>query len=270
MTVPTKTPPAGDIMESVIIKGDLSKLTPEERVRYYNEICRSLGLNPLTKPFEYIILNGKLQLYALRAATDQLRKINKISVKIISQDMAEGLFNVHVHARADDGREDEDLGVVNFPDTLRGEARANSIMKGVTKAKRRVTLSICGLGWLDETEVEDIPVSAKRPPPPAPNVLLQEPDHDPETGEILTAAPTAPGAADAAPGFDASPSSPGAAPPVSDMLMNEADEYLAKAAAKGMDALRAAWSELSNLQQQALKAALERRHKPTALAAKKE
>jgi len=52
--------------------------------------------------------------------------------------------------------------------------------------------------------------------------------------------------------------------------MNEADEYLAAAAAKGMDALRAAWSELSNLQQQALKAALERRHKATALAAKKE
>jgi hypothetical protein len=33
----------------------------------------------------------------------------------------------------------------------------NALMKAVTKAKRRVTLSICGLGMLDETEVETIP-----------------------------------------------------------------------------------------------------------------
>jgi len=33
----------------------------------------------------------------------------------------------------------------------------NALMKAVTKAKRRVTLSICGLGILDETEVESIP-----------------------------------------------------------------------------------------------------------------
>jgi hypothetical protein len=30
-------------------------------------------------------------------------------------------------------------------------------MKAVTKAKRRATLSVCGLGFLDETEVQDIP-----------------------------------------------------------------------------------------------------------------
>ena len=30
-------------------------------------------------------------------------------------------------------------------------------MKAETKAKRRVTLSICGLGMLDETEVETVP-----------------------------------------------------------------------------------------------------------------
>jgi hypothetical protein len=29
-------------------------------------------------------------------------------------------------------------------------------MKCVTKAKRRATLSLCGLGWLDETEIETI------------------------------------------------------------------------------------------------------------------
>jgi hypothetical protein len=49
-----------------------------------------------------------------------------------------------------------------MPATLKGEARANAELKAVTKAKRRATLSICGLGWLDETEVDDIPAGAKR------------------------------------------------------------------------------------------------------------
>ena len=182
MTVPVKVPVASDIMESVLINGDLAKLKPEERTRYYNEVCKSLGLNPLTQPFSYITLNGKLVLYALRACADQLRKINGVSLEIVSREMAEGILTVHVRAKLPDGRTDEDLGSVAFPETLKGDARANAELKAVTKAKRRATLSICGLGWLDETEIADIPVSAKRPAPAAPNVML--PPHDEKTGEI--------------------------------------------------------------------------------------
>jgi len=182
MTVPVKQPVAGDIMESVLLKGDLAKLTPDERVRYYGEVCRSLGLNPLTKPFEFIVLNGKLQLYALRACADQLRKVNGVSLEIVSREVADEVLTIHVRAKLPDGRSDEDLGAVSFPMTLKGEARANAELKAVTKAKRRATLSICGLGWLDETDVESIPASAKRPAPPAPNVML--PPHDPQTGEM--------------------------------------------------------------------------------------
>jgi hypothetical protein len=40
---------------------------------------------------------------------------------------------------------------------------ANALMKAETKAKRRVTLSICGLGMLDESEVESIPGAAVEP-----------------------------------------------------------------------------------------------------------
>ena len=49
------------------------------------------------------------------------------------------------------------------------------MMKAETKAKRRVTLSICGLGMLDETEVETIP-HAYPVPPPAPA----------DTGQVAT------------------------------------------------------------------------------------
>jgi hypothetical protein len=50
------------LMESVLLGGDLSKLSPAQRVVYYQRVCESIGLNPLTKPFDYINLNGKLTL----------------------------------------------------------------------------------------------------------------------------------------------------------------------------------------------------------------
>ena len=187
MSLPVKSIEIGEI-ESVLAKGDLSKLTEHQRADYYVKLCQSLGLNPLTQPFEYLTLNNKLVLYAKRACADQLRKINGISLQVVSQDYADGLFTVHVRAKDRDGREDEDLGVVSMPESLKGDGRANAILKAVTKAKRRVTLSISGLGFLDETEVADIPSSAKRAM--GENVMRQPenvvllPHHDPHTGEI--------------------------------------------------------------------------------------
>jgi hypothetical protein len=160
MNLPAKAA-TGDIMESVLIKGDLAKLSEHERVDYYNAVCKSLGLNPLTRPFDYITLNGRLQLYAKRDACDQLRKIYGISLQIVSARINDdGIYNVHVKAKTPDGREDEDIGAVPLADSVKSDLRANLILKCVTKAKRRATLSICGLGFLDETEVEDIPSAA--------------------------------------------------------------------------------------------------------------
>ena len=163
MSVPMKTP-APQTIEDVITKGDLSKLTPQQRTEFYVKVCNRHGLDPLTQPFDWLVLNGRLTLYANRRCADQLRKINGINISIVSQDQSDGLLTFHVKAKDGTGREDEDLGVVALPDTLKGEARANTILKAVTKAKRRVTLSISGLGYLDETEVENIPASAKATP----------------------------------------------------------------------------------------------------------
>ena len=157
MNVPTKVPTQGEIIEDLIIKGDLAKLTGEQRAQYYVQVCKSLGLNELTKPFDYITLSGKLTLYPNRTCADQLRKINGISLEITSQKITNDVLTVHVKARDRDGRQDEDIGAVPFPDTLRGDARANQILKAVTKAKRRVTLSISGLGWFDDRDVDEIP-----------------------------------------------------------------------------------------------------------------
>jgi hypothetical protein len=143
------------IMESVMLGGDLSKLTPAQRVSYYRSVCDSLGVNYLTKPFDYIVLNGKTTLYARKDCTDQLRKINNISIIDVNIVETDKQFIVKVKGQDKEGRQDMEVGVVNKTD-MRGDL-ANSQMKAVTKAKRRLTLSLCGLGWLDETEVQTIP-----------------------------------------------------------------------------------------------------------------
>lgn len=145
----------GGMIEQVLIKGDLSSLTPEQRSEYYLKVCESVGLNPLTKPFEYIILNNKLTLYALRACTDQLRGIHEVSVEEITETERDGVFIVTTKVKNSKGRTDISKGAVSIVN-LKGELLANALMKAETKAKRRATLSICGLGMLDETEIDSI------------------------------------------------------------------------------------------------------------------
>lgn len=143
-------------IERVVVAGDLGKLTPDERWSYYRGVCQSVGLNPFTQPFLYITLSGKLTLYATKGAADQLRDHHHISIAKPAIDLTDGLCIVTVTATDKSGRTDSDLGIVPI-ENLRGDAKANAILKAVTKAKRRVTLSMCGLGMLDETEVEAIP-----------------------------------------------------------------------------------------------------------------
>lgn len=157
------TRPAPQTIEQVLVDGDLSGLTPEQRATYYGRVCESLGLNPLTKPFAYIRLNNKLVLYALRDATDQLRARDKISVRIVTREVLDGIYVVTAQAETPDGRVDESTGAVPT-EGLKGEAKANAMLKAETKAKRRVTLSICGLGLLDESEVDSIDGAQREEP----------------------------------------------------------------------------------------------------------
>lgn len=143
------------MLEQVVISGDLSRLKSEERVFYYKQVCESLGLNPLTKPFEYITLNNKLTLYALRSATEQLRKIHGVSVLEMTCQTIGDVYVVKAKFMDKDGRTDHATGAVPIKG-LTGEALANAYLKAETKCKRRGTLSICGLGMLDETEIESI------------------------------------------------------------------------------------------------------------------
>jgi hypothetical protein len=151
----------------VLVQGDLKGLSEYQRADYYNSVCASLGLNPLTRPFDFLVLNGKLQLYARKDATEQLRKINGLSLAIVAREIVNGVYVVTTRATTPAGRCDESVGAV-FIDGLKGEALANAMMKAETKSKRRATLSICGLGLLDETEAEAIVNAQLEPASPAP------------------------------------------------------------------------------------------------------
>jgi hypothetical protein len=147
------------ILEQVMLEGDLTKLSPTQRSAYYVEVCDSMKLNPLTKPFDYLKLNNKLVLYANKNCAEQIRRNLGISLTLPEKKIEEGVYIVTARAEAN-GRIDEATGAVSL-ELLKGENRANAIMKAETKAKRRVTLSFAGLGMLDETEIESIPGAQK-------------------------------------------------------------------------------------------------------------
>src|SRR5690606_18256643 len=78
-----------------------------------------------------------------------------VSIQITSREKIGDVYVVTAKAKLPDGREDESTGAVSIAN-LSGDSLANAYLKAETKAKRRVTLSVCGLGMLDESEVETI------------------------------------------------------------------------------------------------------------------
>lgn len=169
-----KEPPSvAEAIEKVLIVGDLTPLSTEQRLQYYKAVCGSLGLNPLTRPFDYIAFKGdgetpRMTLYARRDCTDQLRKLHGIDVTEVIRSAEEGMFIAEAKVRDRDGKTDSAIGVVptskwdkwkkpmpGFTD-LTGVELANARMKAETKAKRRATLSICGLGFLDQSELDTV------------------------------------------------------------------------------------------------------------------
>lgn len=138
-----------------LVQGDLSGLKPAERTRYYMMICERVGVDAAVKPFDYLRLNNKLVLYANKACAEQLRKRKNISITVTNRETINDVYVVTVVATLPDGRKDESTGAVTIG-KLAGDNLANALMKAETKAKRRVTLSVCGLGMLDETEIDTI------------------------------------------------------------------------------------------------------------------
>jgi hypothetical protein len=176
-----------EIAEKVLVGGDLAALTPGQRLMYYEARCKAAGLDPRSRPFEYVTLKGKLTLYANKGAAEQLRQNHRVSIDKIEQQTISDILSVTVYGHTPDGRSDSDIGAVSIAN-LHGDDLANAIMKAITKGKRRLTFSLCGLNMLDETEIETI--NGARTfvdPPPGQRIQVVNPEHylaDPETGQL--------------------------------------------------------------------------------------
>lgn len=131
---------------------------------YELALAKSIRINVLARPFEWIWFQDRfnpqattptLQLYATKNCTDQLRKVHGISViktKVVTQ---AGFCIATAWVKDKRGRTDESIGVVDARGE-QGQAYGDAMMWAETKAKRRATLSICGLGMLDETELHSL------------------------------------------------------------------------------------------------------------------
>lgn len=145
-----------DLITNLVLTGDISKMNDVQKVQYYDQLCKSLNLNPATQPFQIIKFQGKEKLYATKDCTEQLRKLNGVSVIDMETKIERDIIITKVKVQDKSGRIDISTGAVNIKGLL-GDALANATMKSETKAKRRATLSICGLGMLDEAELDTMP-----------------------------------------------------------------------------------------------------------------
>lgn len=140
---------------TLVLSNDLSKLSEPQLVEYYKMVCERLQLDAMRKPFEVMILNGKKQLYPTKECTAQLTASRKLTVSLVSREEMDGLCIVTARCAYPDGTGAEDIGATSV-EGLKGEAKANAIMKATTKAKRRAVLAACGLGMIDESERESV------------------------------------------------------------------------------------------------------------------
>jgi hypothetical protein len=159
-TLATTQPIDGEwrAIESVVIGGDLAPLTPEQRVRYMQRVCTGLSLNWETSPFIYVKPADKLILYATKDCAAQLRRRDGISIEVTGRSFMpeQGIYCVEVKATNAQGRSETAIGVVGVTG-MKHETLAGQMMRAETKAKRRVTLSLCGLGLDGE---DDMPAFA--------------------------------------------------------------------------------------------------------------
>ena len=152
---------AASALAHILATGDVSKLTNEQRVAYYLDLCRTLGLEARSRPFDWLQLDGKLVLYPNKSCTEQLRRQHQISVKVVRREMAGELYVVEVEGRTPSGRVDfaSKYVPVTYWDRqtgrqqrLAGDKLANAYAKAETGAKRRLVLSMVGLAAVPDPD----------------------------------------------------------------------------------------------------------------------
>ena len=144
-----------ELLAKIIQSGNLAFLSESDRLIYYYSYCRQLGLNPLSRPFDYIHEGEgeklKITLYPNMQAASQLRDKRNVSTRIVKEEILlnDEIYSVLVEARIGD-RTEEATGKVGikidkYGKPLSSDAKAKLMKRAETQARRRATLAIVGL-----------------------------------------------------------------------------------------------------------------------------
>ncbi len=154
------TAAARSALDHYLASGDLGRLDPVQRAALYLEVCRSLAINPRTRPLDWIEFYDpetkvkKLTLYPNKSCTDQLAYLHKIRVRTVEEKTVGTLFKVVVEGTMPDGRQETNVAYLDLTDRdgqpLRGQRYGNALMKCHTKAKRRLILGMVGMSVPDD------------------------------------------------------------------------------------------------------------------------
>lgn len=136
--------------------GSIHQLTNPEKRELLAKLCNSLGLNQYIMPFRiYRDMQGHEFIYATKECCAELRHLHHINILTESHSIIDGMCIASVSGNNKYGRVDSEIGAIHI-DSLVGQDKANGVMWAMTKAKRRLTLSLAGLGVLADVETRDM------------------------------------------------------------------------------------------------------------------
>lgn len=132
---------------------DTSALTPDQRHAVLAGLSKALGLNPLSQPVIFLKTQGREVAYVTKVGTDQIASRLRLRRKTIQgpdvrKIHGRDLVFCQVEVTAPDGRSEMSTATLPIGDIV------TDLMKCETKAKRRATLSIAGLGLLSEDDTD--------------------------------------------------------------------------------------------------------------------
>jgi len=167
--------------------GRCDQLNIDQQAEYKIYLCAKIGVSPTLQPIDLIPTKNGLRPYLNKGAAELIRDTRKISIADIEVSEKNGMFVAVCKVRGLNGRIDCDMGACPLNGTEKSPmAPYNSLMKAVTKAKRRATLSMCGLGAIiEEAHPTEYNGNEVEQQVPQSSILLEEKEDEPESKRVF-------------------------------------------------------------------------------------
>lgn len=141
-------------VQQYIIKQDISALSKPMQVAFYVAECKRLRVDPASHPIDLLKdKEGRLKPYYNSECATQMENDRNVSCTPVNQgfltDEDDRFYFAEVKATGPDGRSKTRKGIISVKG-LKGQEKANAMMKAETKANRRATLALLGMSTADE------------------------------------------------------------------------------------------------------------------------